>query len=484
MFCISNLGKIIQIVSHHESDSDQSTESGQAVQPEKERGHREPPQEQSSTESGQAVQPEKEMGHREPPQEQSSTESGRTVQPEKERGHREHTQEQSSTESGRAVQPEKDIGHREPPQEQSSTESGRAGQPEKDLDQEYLYVGDNSNNDSKSVNTLTLEMEVQHLIDRVTMLERGHAAVLNQQRHILQNQERILSRLTIQERQQGNSMYTTAQPCSYLNNNSFDDSFADYSFNDNQQPPAYIPPPPQHPPPPLYPPMEQQPPSSRQPLQHQPPPPDQQPSQHLPPPLHPPSAQQPLVLPHSSEEPAPAQSSQLLQPLSPISNENHAAGLQSSSSHLSQQNTPYRPPFQPLNSQDLGTEARATLCRRGKRLKPQERLPSSVIDRTKLVPAKVVIDRNPKLLCESKASTLALKLARESFFGEAVMLKCTVAGDRELPGLPEHEVQLLKNQILTLFPGYWNSPVEFEPLWTKCTESIVQGCKRLRRDAK
>ena len=41
------------------------------------------------------------------------------------------------------------------------------------------------------------------------------------------------------------------------------------------------------------------------------------------------------------------------------------------------------------------------------------------------------------------------------------MLKCTVAGDRELPGLPEHEVQLLKNQILILFPGYWNSPVEF-----------------------
>ena len=96
----------------------------------------------------------------------------------------------------------------------------------------------------------------------------------------------------------------------------------------------------------------------------------------------------------------------------------------------------------------------------------------------------MVIDRNPKLLSESKVSTLALKLARESFFGEAVMLKCTVAGDRELPGLPEHEVQLLKNQILTLFPGYWNSPVEFEPLWIKCTKSIGQGCKRPRRDAK
>ena len=71
----------------------------------------------------------------------------------------------------------------------------------------------------------------------------------------------------------------------------------------------------------------------------------------------------------------------------------------------------------------------------------------------------------------------------ESFLGQAVMLKCTVAGDQELPGLLEHEVQLLKNQMLILFPGYWNSPVEFEPLWTECTESFGQGCKRFRRDA-
>ena len=137
-FCISNLGKIIQIVSHHESDSDQSIESGQ---------------------------------------------------PEKEKGHKEQAQEQSSTESGRAVQPEKERGHKEI-------------QPEKDLDQEYLYVGDNCNDDSISVNTLTIEMEVQELIDRVTTLEQGYTAVLNQQRYILQNQERILSRLAILERQQ------------------------------------------------------------------------------------------------------------------------------------------------------------------------------------------------------------------------------------------------------------------------------------------
>jgi hypothetical protein len=70
-------------------------------------------------------------------------------------------------------------------------------------------------------------------------------------------------------------------------------------------------------------------------------------------------------------------------------------------------------------------------------------------------------------MCESKVPKLALKLARESFFGEAVMIQCTFSGERELPGLPLHEMQLLKNQILTMFPVYWNTPAEFEALWTK-----------------
>ena len=34
------------------------------------------------------------------------------------------------------------------------------------------------------------------------------------------------------------------------------------------------------------------------------------------------------------------------------------------------------------------------------------------------------------------------------------MVQCTVAGDRELPALPVHELELLKNQVLTLFPAY------------------------------
>ena len=58
----------------------------------------------------------------------------------------------------------------------------------------------------------------------------------------------------------------------------------------------------------------------------------------------------------------------------------------------------------------------------------------------------------------------------------------TFSGERELPGLPLHEMQLLKNQ--TMFPVYWNTPVEFKALWIKCAEFIGQGCKRLRSNAK
>lgn len=82
---------------------------------------------------------------------------------------------------------------------------------------------------------------------------------------------------------------------------------------------------------------------------------------------------------------------------------------------------------------------------------PQNALPSSSIDRTKLVPTEVVIDKNQSMICESKVSALALKLARESFFGEDVVVRCTV-GDHELPALPQHELDLLKGQII--FPAY------------------------------
>ena len=88
--------------------------------------------------------------------------------------------------------------------------------------------------------------------------------------------------------------------------------------------------------------------------------------------------------------------------------------------------------------------------------------------------------RYPKLRSPSSIGTLAAKLAREAYFGEDVLAKCTVSGDRDLPGLPIVELQQLKQTLFAQFPAYWRSPHEFEPLWSTATTSIGQLCKRLR----
>jgi hypothetical protein len=57
-------------------------------------------------------------------------------------------------------------------------------------------------------------------------------------------------------------------------------------------------------------------------------------------------------------------------------------------------------------------------------------LPSSAINKKKLVPPETVIENNRNLMCPSKVPILALKLEKESFFGQELMARCTVAGSR------------------------------------------------------
>ena len=111
-------------------------------------------------------------------------------------------------------------------------------------------------------------------------------------------------------------------------------------------------------------------------------------------------------------------------------------------------------------------------------------LPSSVINKAKLKESSEVILKYPKLRSPSNVGTLAIKLAREAVFGEEVLAKCTVYGDRELPGLPVEELQQLKQTLLAQYPDYWRSQHEFEPLWKTSTDAIGQLCKRLRNSFK
>ena len=108
-------------------------------------------------------------------------------------------------------------------------------------------------------------------------------------------------------------------------------------------------------------------------------------------------------------------------------------------------------------------------------------LPSSVINKENLLPVATVVEANKKLLeSDSTIGTFALTLARDAFFGEDVMVRCTTYGYGDTPGLPVAELNQLKEEVRRHYPKYWNSPQEFELKWTKCTESISQACKRMR----
>ena len=107
-------------------------------------------------------------------------------------------------------------------------------------------------------------------------------------------------------------------------------------------------------------------------------------------------------------------------------------------------------------------------------------LDSCEIKQEMLRPVDEVLLLNAKYRVLSKASTLAVKLAKEAFFGDNVLVRCTVAGSREFPGLPHKEMQELKGVMLRQFPQFWQTPVQFELTWKDCCESIGQACKRLR----
>ena len=92
-----------------------------------------------------------------------------------------------------------------------------------------------------------------------------------------------------------------------------------------------------------------------------------------------------------------------------------------------------------------------------------------------------VVKKYPSLLKSSRIPTLALKLAKEAYFGPEVMKHCTVKGNSGFYALPEEELASLKKYIFKLaLPRYVSNRYEFEQLWKECTNSIGQGCKHSR----
>jgi len=98
----------------------------------------------------------------------------------------------------------------------------------------------------------------------------------------------------------------------------------------------------------------------------------------------------------------------------------------------------------------------------------------------------LVVEKYAALKKTGSMSRLAVKLARESFFGEEIMEKCTPQGKDEqtngLHGLPKTELYNLKLYLVQLFPSLSKS--DFEGYWKLCITSIGQACKGIRTKQK
>jgi len=107
-------------------------------------------------------------------------------------------------------------------------------------------------------------------------------------------------------------------------------------------------------------------------------------------------------------------------------------------------------------------------------------LSSSEIDRSKLIDPDTVIAKYKQYHKEDKISTLAQKLAEQSYFGDSFLARCTVLGTSRYPALPISVLNDLKRKIFLLLPEYWLNPEKFEDTWKKCSHAIGQRCKRHR----
>ena len=106
---------------------------------------------------------------------------------------------------------------------------------------------------------------------------------------------------------------------------------------------------------------------------------------------------------------------------------------------------------------------------------------ASDINHSNLKDIHQVIAANKKLCVPARASTLAVKLAREAVFGDETLAMCPVAGERGgflLLALPVEEMRALETTMLHLFSTV--TPVEFEIIWKECNDAIGQACKRAR----
>ena len=109
-------------------------------------------------------------------------------------------------------------------------------------------------------------------------------------------------------------------------------------------------------------------------------------------------------------------------------------------------------------------------------------IPVPTIDTSKLWTVQEVLTKHRRDINVCSAGRLCCKLARYAFFGEDVMRACTPLGMRDRPGLPSADMAKLKETMISQFPIYQRSPIDFEGVWEKCINALQQCCNKLRHN--
>lgn len=92
-----------------------------------------------------------------------------------------------------------------------------------------------------------------------------------------------------------------------------------------------------------------------------------------------------------------------------------------------------------------------------------------------------IIKKYPKLLNLANIHRLANRRSCEAYFWKDLLKKLTVVGCKDKPPLPKKTVLALKSKkLVSLFPQFISTPLEFEGIWCKCIGAINHCAANLR----
>ena len=101
------------------------------------------------------------------------------------------------------------------------------------------------------------------------------------------------------------------------------------------------------------------------------------------------------------------------------------------------------------------------------------KLSSEEIPKNQLTSTEEVLKEYSSLVqYPCKMTTLSVKLAREGFFGDTVMAKCTPQCWQDMPALPHKELSDLKMLLFKTYPSFRTTPEVFEKKWVVAQDGI------------